>query len=194
MISIGHEIYYGNTANKYGFSGFDINVDPSMQINAGGGTAVTSVWFVFESLQGVHIPIGNQGNFNTLREWQLQQVSDNQGRRYMAHVNNMSGYIGLNIGSKYSLGVVRNVNATKPFTDALAAEILAKFPIGMTPTRCFMTRQAALGLQKSRSAIGNWKADRKGAEAFSPLPEEVLGIPIVRTDSIKDDETPVSFA
>ncbi len=189
LLTLGREIYYGDAASKYGFSGFHASVDPSMIVDAKGtGNDTTTAWFVFESHQGVHVPVGHRGNINGLGDWIKQQVTDPKGGKFMAYVNNMSSWIGLSIASRYSLGCIRNITAAKPLTDALGAEMISKFPVGMIPTRCFMNRNAAFFLQNSRSAIGNWQAGAKGGEAYSPLPEEIQGVPIVRTDSIHSKE------
>jgi len=192
MIAIGSQIYYGTNADSKGFSGFVANVDSSMVVDAGGsGSTTTSAWFVFEDLKGVHVPVGNNGALDMANEWVRQQVVDpnDATKRLFAWVNNLSGYIGLNIGSKYSLGRIKNIDATHPLTDTLGAQLLSKFPVGRQPTRCFINRDAAYYLQKSRSSIGNQVADKRGQGAFSPMPEEIQGIPIQRTDSITSTET-----
>lgn len=193
LLTLGRQIYYGDTASKYGFSGFQKSVDPNMIVNAGGsGDNTTTAWFVFESHQGVHVPVGHRGSINGLGDWMKQQVTGENNSKFMAYVNNMSSYIGLSVASRYSLGCIRNITSAKPLTDALGAEMLSKFPVGMIPTRCFMNRSAAFYLQNSRSAIGNWAANAKGKDAYSALPEEIQGIPIVRTDSINSNEKAVA--
>lgn len=189
MISIGSQIYYGNSADEKGFKGFVANVDPEMVVDAGGtGENTTSAWFVFENTKGVHIPVGNQGAIDMADQWQRQQVTDDEGKKFFAYVNNLSSYIGLNIGSRYSIGCIKNITSAKPLTDKLGAEMLSKFPIGRQPTRCFINKDAAYFLQVSRSSIGNQVADKGGRGAFSPMPEEIQGIPIQRTDSILSTE------
>lgn len=190
MISIGSQVYYGTTSDSKGFAGFVANVDPEMVVDAGGkGNNTTSAWFVFEDLKGVHIPVGNQGAIDMADQWQRQQVGDASGqKKYFAYVNNLSSYIGLNIGSRYSIGRIKNITPDNPLTDKLGAEMLSKFPIGRQPTRCFINKDAAYYLQVSRSSIGNQVADKGGRGAFSPMPEEIQGIPIQRTDSILSTE------
>lgn len=184
---LGSQIYYGESNDAKGFTGFVANVDSTMVVNATGtGGSTTSVWFVWENEQGVHLPIGNNGEL-ALGEWAKQRIT-RDNKSLMAYVNNLSGYIGLNIGSKYSIGRVKNITATKPITDALGAELWSKFPIGRKPTKCFMNRDAHYFLQASRSAVGNVKSDRRG-DAFSELPEYLSGVPIVVTDSITSSET-----
>lgn len=192
FITIGSQVYYGTNADKKGFQGFAQNVDSSMIIDAGGtGNSTTSAWFVFESEKGVHIPVGNQGAIDMMPEWLRQQVTDpnDSTKKLMAYVNNLSCYIGLAIGSKYSIGRIKNITDAKPLTDKLTAQLLSKFPVGRQPTRCFVNRDARLYLQQSRTSINYQTSDKGGRGAFAPLPEETVGIPIQVTDSITSTET-----
>lgn len=188
IVSIGSQIYYGTDANAEGFSGFVGNVDPSMVVNAGGtGNETTSAWFVYEHEQGVHIPVGNNGLLQ-MKEWREAPVRDSKGGKYTAWHNNFKGFIGLNIGSKYSIGRIKNITADKPLNDQLGALMLSKFPAGRRPTRVFINRVGAYLLQNSRSAVGMVESDKGGRGAYAPLPEEIQGIPVVVTDSITTTE------
>lgn len=184
-VSMGDQIYRGKTADAKGFVGLKDSVDASLVIDAtgSGANATHTAWAIFEdSRNGLHMPIGNSGALS-LGQWQKQQVSDAAGNKYMAWVNNLSFYIGLALASKYCIGCVKNITAAKPLTDALGAELVAAFPVGRKPTRWFMSREACLYLQKSRSAIGQ-VADSGGGQGFAPKPTSLAGVPIVETDSI----------
>ena len=186
FVHVGSQIYYGKSNDSKGFSGLVANVDSSMEVDAGGvGNDTTSIWFVWEHVQGLHIPVGNNGALD-LGDWTKQRIT-RDSKNLMAHVNNFSGYLGLSIGSKYSIGRIKNVDAGAPVTDELGAKLYKLFKVGRKPTTCFMTPNAKFLLQKSRSSLGNTASDATG-NAFSPIPTHLAGVPIVETDSITDTE------
>lgn len=185
-IKIGSQFYYGSEATSDGFNGLLNNYDSTnMVVDATGSTTSTSAYFVYEDLQGVHFVLGNNKAI-TLNDWEKQQITDSNSNKYMAWVNNACSWIGLAFGHEKSVGRVKNCTATKPFTDALAAEILSKFPIYMRNSgkiRCYINRDAAFQLQKSRSSVGQTKSNARG-DSFAAFPVETNGIPITVTDSI----------
>jgi hypothetical protein len=66
-------------------------------------------------------------------------------------------------------------------TDDLAFEALAKFPAGVAPDYCFMNRRALEQLRRSRTKVTS-------PTGVPTLPDNVAGIPIVITDSLRNDE------
>jgi hypothetical protein len=184
---LGTQTYYGTAADAKGFSGFVANVDSTMVVNATGeGSATTSVWMVWADPKGVHLPLGRGGKI-TMPEWQEQQVTDAEGKAQRAFCTNIAAWIGLSIGSKFSIGRIKNVTSAKPVTDALGSQLYAKFPIGRKPNLCFMNRDALYFLQASRSAVGAQKSNASG-DAFAPIPEFLAGVPIIPTDAITSAE------
>lgn len=181
-IALGDQIYRGTTANNKGFAGLRAQVASTMVVDATGSGTTNTVWFARCADDGLHVPMGNGGSI-ALGQWMRQRITDTNGNPYMAWVNNMSFYIGLALAHTQCIGAVKNVTSAQPFTDARAADLYAKFPIGLKPTHCFMSRDALSWLQKSRSAVGNQKSNASG-DAFAPLPESTMGVPIVPTDSI----------
>jgi hypothetical protein len=186
FINIGKQVYDGISADAKGFGGFFANVDASMVIDATGTGATTeTAWAIFEDdRQGVHFPLGNNGEL-ALGEWMKQQVTDSADatKKFMAFVNNFRGWLGLNLSTKYSIGCVKNITKAKPLTDALGNELVAKFPVGRKPTRWLMSRNAKFYLQSSRTATLGQKDSGKG-DAFAPPPTSLADVPIVETDSI----------
>lgn len=183
-VVLGDQVYRGKTADSKGFNGLLASVDSSLVVDATGTGQCETVWAVYESPRdGLHIPIGNSGALS-LANWNKQQVLDSGSKPYMAYVANLSFYMGLCLGSAFCVGCIKNVNASKPMTDALAAELLSKFGVGRQPTRWFMSRNSRFYLQKSRTAIGYQPAANTGTPAFPPLPDSCMGIPIAVTDSI----------
>ena len=184
FITIGRQVYDGITADAKGFGGLFANVDSTMVVNAGGtGDTTHTAWALYENERdGVHFPLGNNGSLD-LAEWLRQQVKDKDGKAFMAWVNNLSAWLGLNLTTKYSIGCVKNITTAKPLTDALGNQLASKFPVGRKPTRWFMSRDAKFLLQSSRSATLGQKDSGKG-DAFAPIPTHLADIPIVETDSI----------
>lgn len=185
FISIGQQIYGGTTADAKGFSGFNANVDSTMVVDAAGtGSDTETAWAVWENVKGVHIPVGNGGNFS-MPEWTKQRITDpnDATKAYMAYVTNLSGWIGLAFGSKYSIGCVKNITTSKPLTDQLGAALAKKFKISQRPTRWFMSPNTKFLLQASRSATLGQKDSGRG-DAFAASPTSLADIPIQETDCI----------
>jgi hypothetical protein len=203
LISVGDQFYRGETADSKGFVGLKNLYDTAnCEVDAGGssGTA-SSAWLVWNDLQGVHWIFGN-GNGLAMNEWQRQQVSDADGKKFFAYVNNLSGWLGLSFGHTRSIVRIKNCTTAKPLTDALVAEAISKLPIFMRRSpglKLFMNSAAQLQLQKSRSTVNvgtldttnGDKLNRKGDSGilqFAPPPLESMGVPIVLTDSIPNNE------
>lgn len=193
-IAIGSQFYYGTSSDAKGFTGLLANYDSTnMLVDATGGASSTSVYFVWENIKGVHLVAGRNAaiDFGFAGEWPVQQVLDGSSNSYMAYVNNVSGYIGLAFGNKYSVCRIREITAGAPLTDALGAQALSKFPVYIRNSgqlRCFMNRTAAYLLQLSRSSVGYTTAGPTGMGAFAPLPTEICGVPITITDSLVNTE------
>jgi hypothetical protein len=175
-VVLGDQIYRGTSADTKGFSGLKQQVAETMVVDATGtGAATETVWFVYaDDRAGLHVPIGRGGSL-TLGDWTKQSVTDAAGKRFSAHVNNLSFYMGLAFGSATCVGCVKNVTTAKPITDALGEQLFAKFAVGRKPTHVFMSRNARYLLQQSRVTTMN---------IMPPRPTELAGVPIVETDSI----------
>ena len=116
----------------------------------------------------------------------------------MAWVSNVNGLIGTSCAHIRAIGCVRNIDNTlsggaytKPITDALIAQLEAKFPVGIQPNLVFMSRKSRAGLQAARTvtlfgSLSDRAAQRSGeAGIVAPLPTTTAsGIPIIPTDSI----------
>lgn len=184
FITVGKQVYDGISADSKGFTGLFANVDSSMVVDAAGtGAATHTAWAIYEhETNGVHFPLGN-GAALDLGEWLKQQVKDKNGKSFMAWVNNLSAWLGLNLTTKYSIGCVKNITSAKPLTDALGNQLVSKFPVGRKPTHWFMSRDAKFILQSSRTATIGSKDGGRG-DAFASIPTHLADVPIVETDSI----------
>jgi len=231
-IQFGKQFYKGTTNDAAGFPGLidfltsqasvtdpttSSAVDQTVDA-AGTSTLCERVWYIWNHLQGVHFLWGgNQGL--DIKPWSLQQVVDpnDSAKRLMAWVSNVSGYAGLSMANIRAIGCIKNVKAqlssgayVKPLTDALLAQLEAKFPVGMIPGGnaqngmqsgppdmsgggwlCFMSRAARASLQVSRTVTLQadpskaTKANSGAAGLIAPLPTATAsGVPIIVTDSI----------
>lgn len=185
-LKIGDQVYRGTTANAKGFAGFRATVDSTMVVDATGSGTVENVWFAYlHERNGIHFPIGNNGLID-LGEWARQQVADENDatKKLFAWVNNLSFYMGLHIPSKMNLGCIKNVTTAKPWTDALTAQMLAKFPIGRKPNAIFSTRNCNYLLQASRAGVTVAVGNKVGSGgSFPDVPKESGNVPITETDS-----------
>lgn len=212
-IQLGKQIWQGRTIDPNGFPGmidyfntFSNIIDQrtgaalNLVVNAGGASAACEiVWYVRMDAQGVHLLFGKDQGID-IKPWVWQYVPDvtDPTKQLRASLSNMSGYLGLSCASPFAIGIVKNVDNTitngaytKPFTDAMDAQLFAKFPIGMPPTHCFMTRATRAGLQASRTvtlfgqATDATSKNSGAASNVAPIPTVTAsGIPIVATDSI----------
>jgi hypothetical protein len=209
-IQLGKQLYAGHAVDPLGFPGlidyFDTystiidqrtNAAIDLAVTAGGSSATCEiVWYIRMHPQGVHFLWGgNQGI--DIKPWQLQYVPDQNdpSKRLQAWLTNLSGFIGLSCAHPFAIGIVKNVDNTNsyvhPYTDALDAALMAKFPVGFAPNMVFMSRQSRAGLQKSRTVtlfgqMTNATSANSGAAGLiAPIPTMTgSGIPIVVTDSI----------
>lgn len=197
-INIGSQFYNGVSADAKGFQGLVSNYDAtSCLVKAGGTTAnvQTSVWLVWNNVQGVHWVFGNNTSIE-VDEWRKQTVKDSNSKSFTAWVNNASGFMGLGFGhSKCAVRIANCEDATnKRLHDLLVSEALTKMPLFMQMgggLKLFMNQQARLQLQKSRSIV-NASGSAAGTLITAPTPTESLGIPIVVTDSITNTEAVVA--
>jgi len=195
LIHVGDAFYRGTTADAKGFVGLKSLYDTNnCEVDATGtpGSA-TSVYLVWNDIQGVHWVFGNNNGLD-MKEWRQQQVTDSNGKAFTAYVNNVSGWMGLFFGHTRSIVRIKNLTTAtgKGLTDALVAEAVSKLPIFMRRSpglRLFMNSAAQLQLQKSRSTVNtsNTKTD-SGILQFAPPPTESQNIPIILTDSIPNNE------
>lgn len=185
-IELGSQFYDGTDDDDKGFPGLKAAAGTDLVVDALGTGSRSRVWFIWNDPKGVQFVFGN-GQGLEVGEWERQQVTDANSKKFFAYVNNAKAWIGLSVQHSKSLGYIHSCNTAKPMTDALAAELMSKFPVGMKPNLCFMNRDAAFQLQKSRSATSITNSSAKaatGRDVFAPAPTETQGVPIVVTDSI----------
>ena len=194
MIELGSQVIYGTSVDSKGFPGLQAihtAFNAGLVVDAGGTTGGTasSVYGINTDTQGVQLVFGAGTTFE-LGEWRIENVGTSSV--YPAHVANLTAWVGMQVGSKYSVGRLKDATAESGagVTDAKLAELLSKYPVGYRPNYWLMNRRSAYQLQVSRSAssVQNGVKTSSGSEIFAPLPTESNGIPIVITDSILNDE------
>jgi hypothetical protein len=204
LIMLGSQVYYGNPSlTDFGFAGLVHLYDPATMettANATGslGATTSSAWLVVNAPDCVEFIYGNNQGLQ-MKQWQPQYIVATNSQ-YRAFVNNLSGYVGLSFNYTKSACRIKNLVSPDPgvasntgLTDAIVANALAKFPVGVRPTHLFCTRAQRLALQTSRApvytATGKSGITASMALQFPPTPTESNGIPLYVTDSILDTET-----
>ncbi|WLD11881.1 major capsid protein [Planctellipticum variicoloris] len=187
------QILYGVGSDADGFVGLadasTLNaLADAMVVNAAGTTAATgsSVFLIRTNEDGNDCTLiaGKEGKIEVGDTVVIQKDDGTAtGKSYPAYYTPIEGWLGLQIGSAYSVGRIANLTADpgKGLTDALIYEALSRFPASRQPNRIAMNRRSLEQLRKSRTAT-----NATGAPA--PIPTEVEGIPIVTTDQIKSTE------
>ena len=194
MIELGSQVIYGTSHQAKGFPGLQAihtAFNAGLVVDAGGTAAGTgsSVYGINTDTQGVQLVFGAGTTFE-LGEWRIENVGTSSV--YPAHVANLTAWVGMQVGSKYSVGRLKDATEDSGLgvTDAKLAALLSKYPVGYRPNYWLMNRRSAYQLQVSRSAstVQNGVKTSSGSEIFAPLPTESNGISIVITDSIRNDE------
>lgn len=193
---VGKQIWYGTGTggDSLGFPGAVQIVDSDLVVDATGSTASTgsSVYGVKFGDKYVSLVFGKDQVF-TMDEWRLQTIT-RSAKEMTAWKNSLEGWIGVQWVNKNAVGRIKKLTADsgKGLTDALIANLLSKFPVGIQPDAWFMSRRSAYQLQSSRTVVinsgpGGAKAG-PGLELVAPWPTEAFGIPIIITDSILNTE------
>lgn len=196
---IANQTYYGAVADgSNGFVGLRSQLLPTgsglTAVTASSAQNTTTAYGLWLNPQGVTYSVGKYGEI-AFPPFQRQFVSTNTTAAstpsgFWAYVSNISCYIGLSVGSLYSVFGITGVSLAAPLTDALALNQLIQVPLtrraGFT---WFMNKTAWGSLQKSRTAINFQPATAKsGTPAWSPPPLELEGYPIVVTEALTNTE------
>lgn len=191
--SMEKQIFYGAGNDAAGFAGFSQEAsvdkkDDAMVVDATGTSvgATTSVWAVRVGESAVSAVFGSNGRIMLGDSHPVLRAGSSTGS-YDAIRTPILFYGGCQIATSLDLGRICNLTtqAGKGLTDALIAQLIAKFPAGRGPTHLVMNRQSQQQLQSSRTAT-----NVTGAPA--PFPVESHNIPIVTTDSILNTEAVVA--
>jgi len=183
------QLIYGTGASAAGFTGLadastiDALAD-EMVVDGGGSTALSSVYLVrsVDALTDCTLITGNDGNISVGASYEQMMAGSSTGM-FNAYVTPVQAYLGLQIGSIYSVGRIANLDASaNGLTDDKISDALAKFPAARPATHLVMNRRSLQQLQASRTAT-----NPTGAPA--PFPQSAFGVDIVVTDAVTDSET-----
>lgn len=193
------QLLYGTGKYSNGFAGLadddDLSIaDGDMVVDAGGDTegGCYDVWLFRTTDTGSDVmAIGGARTagrgFNIeMGETTVQRLTGATGT-YPGYYTPISAWLGMQIGSKHSVGRIANLDNTKSLDDDLIAEALSLFPSSRMPNLIVTNRRGLKHLQQSRTAT-----NATGTPA--PFPTEAFGVPIVVTDSVPDDLDPIDEA
>lgn len=180
-----------NGADIDGFSGMADaldDLDHPMVLGGGASSARTSVWMVRSTsdFRDAALILGQDGNI----EWgetNVQRIEDSGGDYFFGYVTPIQGWMGMQVGSRFSIARYANIGTADNTTlnDAKLSQLLELFPSDRQPTHIVMNRRSLGQLQRSRTAT-----NATGAEA--PRPTSYEGIPIIVTDAIGNSEAAVA--
>lgn len=188
------QIMYGTGNDATGFSGLanaaaiDKTTD-DMVVDATGsnsGAVKTSVFLIRSGESECSLIAGQDGNLDIGEIFEFQK-DDGTGKVYPALGVNITGWLGLQLGSAYSIGRICNItNETgKGLTDSLLSQALERFPAARPPTLIVMHRKARGQWQRSRTATSE-------TGKYAELPKEFEGIPVIVSDAVSTSETLLS--
>ncbi len=197
--TLGKQFYYGTgTGDAKGHPGLiDAYDSTNMVVDAGGTTASTgsSVWLIKTDAKNVQWVYGANGSLD-LSDVTTQRVVDpNTSTKYLTmYLQELLAYPGLQVGSIRGVCRIKKLTADsgKGLTDALLAQAIAKFQVGIRPDLILMSRRSRAQLQQSRTVVlqgGGAGNANGGSMTIAPTPTEYEGIPIQATDSIVDTES-----
>lgn len=194
LAKVGSQTFYGTSADSKGFAGlkaavpFGTSTTSPFFLDATGTTASTasSVYMIVAGTQDVNFILGNNAELS-LSPFRDETIYDANSLAIPGRVADFTGWIGLQVASKYSVVRIGNITADsgKGVTDALLQDALELFPSGVMPTHIFMSRRSRRQLQKSRTVtLFGQGTNRPSQPLHAPLPTEFEGVPIIATDSI----------
>lgn len=183
------QLINGTGADANGFTGLADastidSLSDEMVVDGGGSTALSSVYLVrsVDALTDVTLITGNDGNISVGASYDQMMAGSSSGM-FNAYVTPVQAYLGLQVGSIYSIGRIANLDASaNGLTDDKISDALSKFPAARPATHLVMNRRSLQQLQASRTAT-----NPTGAPA--PFPESAFGVPIVVTDAVGNSET-----
>ena len=184
-LQVARQLWIGQTNDAKGFPGFPDLVHSSLVTDVAGGTtaARSSVWGVKFGPTNCRFVLGHNGKFS-LDDPRRETLYDADDKPFTGWVQEMLGFIGLQVASIYSVGRIKGLtqDSGKTLTDDVVATWLTKFPANKLPDALFMTKVQLEELRKSRTAT-----NATGAPA--PRPTECHGIPIHVSEAIPTGET-----
>lgn len=156
--------------------------DADHEVNAGGSTGKTSVWFLRVGRETIEFLFG-QGQTLRQLQWLAETVQDENGKEFRALCNWLKGRVGVRLANRNAAVRIKNIGTDngKGLTDDLMFEAWNKFvDLGWEPNLILMNGRSQEQHRKSRIT---------DLVVAPPLPTEFQGAPIVRTAQIMNGET-----
>lgn len=196
MRNIGSQIWYGISQDAKGFPGIKAFLPKATNTSAGDALVIDATGAAANTASSVYaVRFGEQdlvlkGGNN--KAWQLdpfsvQQIVAANAGKLTAYVAGLNSWIGLQCVHENVARRICNLTAEvgKTLTDALLAQLLATFPVGMTPDAIFMSRRSRTQLQTARTVVLQGQGrNRPDQPVVAPIPTEYDGVPIYASDSI----------
>lgn len=185
---VAKQFWYGTNNDTKGFPGIiaQMLADTAHEVDAGGSTPKSSVYFVRIARETCQFLFGNGTTIDLQPEWKEETVIDEKGNPFQALTNWLNGAVGARLANKNSVVRIKNIGtvAGKTLTDALMFQAYEKFTtaLGAEPTHIFLTPRSREQLRASRTATTT-----TGQPA--PLPTDWNGIPLVASSAISNAET-----
>lgn len=191
----GRTLYYGANATFGGGAKacpglLDMYDRDNMEVDATGTTddTASSVWFIKRGDMAdgnVNFVFGNNEGLTNFPEWLKAMIVPDPvnapTKKTLGWQNELATAIGVQLMDKSAVVRIKKLTneAGKGMTDKLGQLALEKYPVGVTPDFCLMTKRTRRQLQQSRTTPENPRP---------PLPTDVEGIPIYVTDSLSNVE------
>lgn len=200
IITLGAQVWYGTSNDANGYDGLRSQL--TNNVVAGGTTSTSSAYLIWLHPWGVNFPVGRKGEI-AMKPWMTQQVvvstpGTTGSSNIFAYVSNINCFIGLTVGSNYSVFAVTGIDSSNPMTDNLGTKLISLIPLNRRQGLCwFMNRSVHWTLQNSRTTVNSGSAGSGGYQAsdgdgrpqYAPPPTSCGGYPIVVTDSLTNTET-----
>ena len=159
------------------------------QVVDAGGSGGKSVWLLRWAEDGVAVVAGNEGriNFTLPTDDQIVRITDSDSRPFSAYRTTLLGFYALQVGSKYDVARICNLDGTsgKTLTDDMLYNAVSRFEASRQPNMIVMNRTALKELREARTGT-----NPTGTPA--PRPTDLEGIPIVTTDTLTNSEAEVT--
>jgi hypothetical protein len=189
FITLSKQFYYGVGNDAGGHPGVNDCIDPSMVIDAGGGTAgkCTSVYAVRWGMMETSWLWGLKGQI-ALSPVTTVQMFDKDGKPYTAYHQEINARPGLQVASKWSVAKIKNIeidvtSSTHTLTDKLLGQLKSLFPDARQPHYYYLTQAAREQLRASRTATNPTGTP-------PPTPTDFEGVPLKATFGINNTDNP----
>ena len=195
FIMLAQQIWYGAKSTPEGFRGLyeligstdsdrsnaDLHLDAADGQTP--GTDLSSVFAVSTGIDSIQLAWGSEGKLTEGDVSSIYIPNPNNPKQSGAYYygQELAGYCGLQVTSAHAFGRIFNLSKTNKLNDDMLYELISRFPVGREPQAFFMTRRSLNHLRESRTAVN-------GTGAPAPTPTEVVGIPIIVTDAIANNE------